>query len=882
MSPWRQLVRGFRVLTNRSLADQDVIDEVQHYLEQTTAAYIERGYSPDDARRAARLELGGVTNVREQVRGYGWENVVDTTLADLRYAVRRLRAAPAFTAVIILTLGVAIGANSAIFSVVDGVLLRPLPYPNADRLLMVWESDRNSGTTREDASVPDYYDLRNGNRSFAAVGAFEEQPLTLTQTGAEPVRLVAGTVSRNLLQILGVAPQLGRGFTDAEDTPGGARVAMLGEQIWRTRFGGDPKVIGRVIRLDDEPYTVVGVLPASVAFPSEHTDLWVPLQQGPTTTPRYNHIVKVIGRLRPGVTLEAAQVDVREIAQHVEAVYPENKARGMTVEPLPTVLFAAVRPSLLVLLGAVGLVLLVACANVANLLLARAMVRQREVAVRTALGATAGRLARQFFTESLLLTLAAAGVGLVLSALGLRLLLAMAPADLPRTGNVGINATVLGFTFAVAIAVSFGFGLVPTFSALKLNLQNALRTGGRNSSADLYHRRLRETLVVAEIALAVVLVVGAGLLVRSFWTLRQVDPGFTAQNVLHASLELPAARYPQSYDNYPHWTQITGFYEQVTNRVATIPGVRSVAFASNGPLDPGITNSFIIEGREAEAERGQAEISTRLVSPGYFVTIGLPLLKGRLLTNSDNADAPTVAVINATAARQYFPNQNPIGHRLKFWGQWREIVGIVGDEHFHGLTEAAPAAVYTPLQQTPIASVTLLARTTGDPSLVIGAVRSAVENVGGEVALFDVGTMQQALSGSIARQRFTMLLLGVFASVATALALLGIYGVLSYTVAQRYGEMGIRMALGAAHGDIVRLIFRRGAVLVLAGLGIGLAAALAGSRVLAHLLFSIGTTDAATYAMASVVIAAAALGASYLPARRAAGIDPAVALRREY
>ena len=392
---------------------------------------------------------------------------------------------------------------------------------------------------------------------------------------------------------------------------------------------------------------------------------------------------------------------------------------------------------------------------------------------------------------------------------------------------------------------------------------------------------MRDALVVAELALAVVLVVGAGLLVRSFWSLRQVDPGFRAENVLHASLQLPPARYPQGYDDFPRWTAIRSFQDRVTERVSAIPGVRSVAFASAGPLEPGFTNSFVIEGREAEATKGQAEISTRLVSPAYFTTVGVPVLRGRLLSDRDGVDAPAVAVINAAAAKRWFPGEDPIGHRLRFWGQWREIVGIVGDERFHGLAEAAPAAVYTPLAQTPTAALTLLARTTGDPARVTGAVRRGVWSVDASLALFDVGTMRAALAASVARQRFTMLLLGVFAAAATVLALLGVYGVLSYTVAQRSGEMGIRVALGATRAGLVGLVLRRAFVLAVAGLGIGLVAALAGSRVLQHLLFGIGPSDPATYAMASVAIVAVAVAASWIPARRAARVEPAAVLRGE-
>jgi len=881
---WRRYLRFWR-----ANVEQDVDDEVRFHVEMREREYIAAGLSPDAAHAEALRRFGNVEDVRESCYRIGHQrerrmrlgDFLGSVRSDVVFAFRQLARNRGFTAVVVLTLGLAIGANSAIFSVFDGVLLRALPYPGADHLLLVWEGDRFSGTTREDASVPDWYDIREQNHSFTAVGAFEEAPLTLTESGAEPERLTAGTVSHDVAGILGISPRIGRAFTAADDTPGGARVAMLSEQLWRTRFGGDPSVIGRVVHLDDEPYTVVGVLPAGVAFPSEHTDLWVPLQQGPTSTPRYNHTVKLIGRLRPDATVASAQADVGAIAQRLEAAYGANKGRGMTVEPLPDALFSPVRPALLVLLGAVGLVLLVACANVANLLLARATVRQREVAVRAALGAGTGRLARQFFIESLLLTIASATVGLFVATFGLRVLVAAAPADIPRVGDVGINTTVLGFTLGITVIVSLGFGLVPTFAALSLNLQHVLRTSGRSASPGRHHRRLRDALVVAELALAVVLVVGAGLLVRSFWTLRRVDPGFTADNVLHASVQLPPARYPQSYDNFPRWTEVTSFYDRVTQRVRELPGVRSVALASASPLEPGFTNGFTIEGREAESAKGQAEISTRLVSPGYFATLGVPLLRGRLLSDRDGTDAPLVAVINAEAAKRYLDGDDPIGHRIRFWGQWREIVGVVGNERFHGLTENAPAAVYTPLQQTPTTAVTLLVRTSGDPSLLVGAVRRELWSVDGNLALFDVGTMRAALAESVARQRFTMLLLGVFAAAATVLALLGVYGVLSYTVAQRRGEMGIRMALGARRREIVGLVLRRAAALAAVGLLIGLAAALAGSRVLAHLLFGIGALDPVTYVAASIAIIAVALAASWLPARRAAGIEPATVLHGE-
>jgi putative ABC transport system permease protein len=860
--------------------DEELDEELRFHIEREAAERVRRGASSADARAGALRDFGGVERFKEQCRDARGTRLLTDLAQDVRYALRTLRKSPGFTAVVVLTLALAIGANTAIFSVVNGVLLRSVPYANADRLAMVWEADRFSGTTREDASVPDYFDFRARAHAFSNLAAFEEEPLTLTRAGTQPQHVIAGLASWNLFPLLGVAPILGRSFTAAEDAPGGPRAVLLSDALWRSRFGADRGLLGSIIRLDDVPYTVVGVLPTTMHVPSERTELWVPLQIGPTTRPRDNHVIKVIGRLRDGVTLAAAQSEMTTIAAQLESAYPSNKGRGVRLEALPDVLVGAVRPALVVLLGAVALVLLVACANVGNLLLARAAVRRHEVAVRTALGASRGRLARQFFVESLLLSLGAAALGLVIAMAGLHLLLSLAPPDLPRLGEVGLDARVLAFTLALAIAVAIVFGLLPLSESRRLTLQSALHSGtARTGSTGRGQRRLRDLLVVTELATSVALVIGAGLLIRSFWALRHVDPGFTPRNVVQAALQLPPARYPQSYDNYPDWPEITGFYERLADRVGALSGVQSVAFASAGPLMPGFTNSFVIEGREDEAARGQAEIYTRMVSPSYFQTVGIPLVHGRALGTRDDAHAPLVALLNEAAVHRYFPNESPIGHRIKFWGTWRTIVGVVGNERFRGLTETTPPAVYTPLRQTPMAAVVLLVRTSRDPLLLWPAVHREVSSVDPQLALFDVVTMPRALARSVDRQRFTMLLLGSFAGAAMLLALIGVHGVLSYAVAQRTQEVGIRMALGASRGAVARLVVGHGLVLSTIGIALGLAGAVAGSRLLSGLLFGVTASDAATYVVVAVAVGAVALVASAWPAYRAMATDPAIALR---
>lgn len=821
---------------------------------------------------------------------------------ELRVAARSLARTPGFTIVAVLTLALGIGANTAIFSAVDGVLLRPAPVAELERLVMVWETDRDTGTTREPASVPDYLDFIERSRSFDALAGVTAGDVTVISPGGEPQRLAALRASRTFLPMLGIQAIAGRGFTEEEDRPGGPRAALISEGLWRRAFARGPQAIGGTLRIDERPATIVGVVPdvadfgilqvlSSAAYArgfadrggATDVDVWLPLQPDPREMPRDTHPLFVVGRLARGRTAATAQQEMAGIAADLERMHPANAARGVNVEALADVVFGPVRPALYVLLGSVGLVLLITCVNVANLLLARGASRAHEVAVRTALGAGVRRLARQFVMESVVLTSAAAIAGIALAYAGLRAILALAPADIPRLDAVTIDVRVLGGAAVLSLAVAAVFGLIPLLQARSVDVQTTLKAaGGAHGSGGRERRRLRAALVVAELALASVLVVGAVLLVRSFWQLQRVDPGFSATGVLKAEYSLPALRYPVDFRRWPDFKEIHAFTGALLERAAALPGVRSAAIAGNHPLDPGFTNSFTVVGREAEA-RSWPEISVRRVTPGYFRTVGLALARGRLLAEGDTTMAPPVAVINQAAAERFFEGREAVGARIAFWGSARTIVGIIGNEKFQGLGEASPIAVYVPLAQAPSANGAgvVLVRTDGDPMALASPLRRAVAEVDPALAVFGVEPLQNTVARSVSRQRFTMLLLGLFAGVALLLAAIGIHGVLSYGVTQRTREIGIRMALGERPRSVLKLVV--GEALALAGLGLmlGLAGAVALTRALEALLFGVTATDPLTFAAVPLFLVCVALLAAYAPARRALRIDPAVALHTD-
>ena len=821
--------------------------------------------------------------------------------SDFRYAFRSFQKTPGLTIILILTLGIGIGANTAIFSVIDAVLLRPAPVRHLDRLAMVWETDRNTSTTREPASFPDYLDFKSRTRTFDQIAAVAAGEVNLTPDSGDPVRLPALNVSADALPMLGLEPIAGRTFTADEDRPGGPDVVLISEKLWGRLFQRRDNAVGSTLRLDDRPYTIIGVMPAGADFGvlqiltsaaysrsfadrgiKADIDIWAPLQADPQQLPRSTHPLFVMGRRSTAASIDSAQSEMAGIAADLERMYPVNAARGLHVESLDGVIFGPTRPALYLLLTAVALVLLVSCVNVANLLLTRASGRAREAAVRHALGASPARLLRQALAETCLLALAAAVVGIALAFAGVQLLVSIAPAEVPGLTSASVNTRVLLFTLGVSVLVAVAFALLPVLQSQHRNLHASLAEGSGRASAGPLRGRVRGALAVAELALAVVLVCGAGLLIRSFSMLQRVNPGFETEGVLKAEYQLPASRYPANFQVWPDFREQHAFNRALVARAAALPGVRAVGIAGNHPLDPGFTNSFTIVGREAEAQ-SWPEISIRRVTPGYFAAVGLQLVRGRLLRDSDTTTSTPVALINAASVRRFFPDRDPLGAQIHFWGSSRTIVGVVADEHFHGVAEAAPIAAYTPLSQTPSANGAgvLLVRIAGNPSSAAGALTSVIHEIDPGLAVFAVEPLGDTMSRSVAQRRFVMLLLTLFASIALLLAAIGIHGVLSYGVAQRRREIGIRVALGARRLDLVALVARQGLALTTAGLIVGFLGAVAFTRLLSSQLFGIGASDPLTLAVVSVLLGLVALAATVSPAHRAASVDPVITLRSE-
>ncbi|MCW5970984.1 MAG: ABC transporter permease [Blastocatellales bacterium] len=798
-------------------------------------------------------------------------------LQDLDYGRRMLVRNPGFTIVAVLTLALGIGANTAIFSVVNGVLLRPLPYADADRLMMIRETMLPK-FPEFSVSPGNFLDWQKQNTVFEQMAAYRGQAYILTNAG-EPERLRAARVTKDAFEMLGARASFGRSFLPEEDAEDRGNVVVLSHGFWQRRFGGNPQTVGEILTLNGQPHTVVGIMPPTFLFPDRAVELWAPMAFTAREAQAHGaHYISAIGKLKPGVSVEQARSEMATIAARLAEQYPNSNAGWSTlVIPVQEYLVSSIKPALLMLLGAVALVLLIACANVANLLLVRTAGRQKEIAVRTALGAGRRRIFGQLLTESVLLSLLGGAAGLALAFGGLKALLALAPNGLLDVQNITLDAAALGFTLGVTVLTGFVFGLAPAVYASRADVHEMLKESGRGTSEGGRRRGLRNTLVVAEMALALVLLVGAGLLIRSFLMLQHVDPGFNAENVLVLNFGLPGAKYPE-----PH--QRAAFFRQLTERVAALPGVVAAGATQSLPIAGDYVLGFEIEGREPFKPGEEPSTNYYAVSPDYFKAMGIRLLRGRLLDDRDAADSPRVVVINESMAKRYFADEDPIGKRIHVSQgprTFREIVGIVADVKQYGLSSTAPLQTYEPYTQQPFGNMTLTIKTTGEPTALAAMVRAEVAGIDREQPVSSIRTMDAIVADSISNERFAMVLLAVFAGVALLLAAVGIYGVISYSVAQRTHEIGIRLALGAGVGDVLRLVVWQGARLAATGLGVGLAAAYAVTRWMSSLLFGVTPTDPLVFASLPLLLGAVALAACYIPALRAARVDPLTALREE-
>lgn len=801
---------------------------------------------------------------------------------DLRFAIRMLVRSPAFSILAILTLALAIGANSAVFSVINAVLLRPLPYENPEQLVRVF------GTQPQLAQAPtspaNFLDWKEQNQAFERIATFVGQGFNLLG-GDKPERVRGARVSADLFQLLGMEPALGRTFQSDEEQRGPNRVVVLSHDFWRSRFAGDDSIIGKSITLNDQTYTVIGVMPAGFAFPNERTQLWTPIAFSDTErATRDTNYIDVIARLKPGVTLAQAQEHMSALARQQAQRFPDtNTGIGVKLVALGEHTVGNIRPVLVVLLAAVAFVLLIACANVANLLLARAADRQREMAIRSALGASRSRVVRLLLVESVVIAVVGGAAGLMLAIWGIDLLVALKPGNLPRVAEISIDRGVFGFAALLSLITGVGFGLVPAWHVSKPDLNEGLKESSRGTSGGPGRQRLRGSLVVCEIALSLVLLIGAGLMIRSFARLLAVDPGFNPTNVLQAFVSLPSTKYPDA-------RRQAAFFDALLERTRNLAGVIAIGAVSDLPLLGGNSTVFDVEGR-APAQPGQRSlIDYRAASADYFSAMGMRLVKGRAFSARDTADAPGVVIINETTAARFFPNEDPIGKRIALSGppDLREIVGVVADVRNYGLDADVKPEAYVPfVQNAPeylsavAAGMNIVVRTASDASAFAPTFRAQVQAIDKDQPISELSTMEAQLAESIAQRRFNMLLLAVFAGLALVLAAVGIYGVVGYTVAQRSHEMGIRMALGASRGDILRLVFGHSMLTTLAGIAVGLIAALALTRLISSLLYDVAPTDPLVFAGITSLLVLVASTATYLPARRAMRVNPIEALRHE-
>ncbi len=870
----RELARRLSMLVHRRQFDADLEEEVRLHLELRQEEQFESGMTANEARAAARRRFGNAMYLKEESRiAWGWE-WFENLAQDVRYGARMLRKSPGFSAVAILTLALGIGANTAIFSVINGVLLSPLPYKNPKQLVVIKEHD----------SLPNVMDIQRQTRAFSQGGGINVEKMDYIGA-TEPVQVRVGLINAGFLETLGVQPILGRIISPGEDVQGGPRLAMVSNHFWQNYLGSDPHAVGNTIQLGGNSYTVIGVMPASFALPAEHADVFVSLmvRDPGAGAERDLHFMHTYWRLKAGVTLAQAQADMAAIDRRLAEQYPaEEKERKTQLVPLQEWLVGDVRSALLVLFGAVGLVLLIACANFASLLMMRAVAERQELVIRVALGAGRGRLVRKTLTESLLLSVLGGAAGLLFAQWGTSMLLALRPEELARLSGIHMDTWVLLFVLVISVLTGIVFGMAPAWIVARADVAEALKESGRSTTASTMGHSIRKILVISELAVALVLLVGAGLLIKGFSRLRSMNPGFNSANVMTMYLQLPTTRYGE----IPKQTQ---FRRELLTRLNSLPGVQA-AMVTDIPLGGNyVGHRLVIDGRPPVAVGGEPRVQTLSVMGDYFHVMQIPLRAGREFTPLDREGQPLVAIVNEEIVREFFPHEDPIGVRICWAGdvgppRWMTVIGVVADVKHSGLNQPTDPAVYEPFSQNDEAwrrFMTLAIRTRDASPGLVEEVKKQIWSVDGQIPVGDVHAMDELIAVSLAQQRFNMLLLGLFAALALILAAVGIYGAMAYSVNQRTHEIGIRTALGAQRRDVLRLVLGDGAKLACFGIASGIAGALALTRLMASLLFEVKPTDPATFAGVAILLALVALAACYIPARRAMRVDPMVALRYE-
>ncbi len=884
MRLFQNFANWLRSLFRKKTVEQELGSEVCFHIERQVEENLAAGMSPKEARRAALREFGGVEQVKEDCRDTRRANYVENLIKDIRYGFRMLRKSPSFTFFAVAVLALGIAANSAIFSIADNVLIRPMPYRDSNRLVVVMEDASAYGFPHDTPSPGNLADWKLRNQVFEDMAALPYGGFFNLTGDGNPEELAGKKITANLFSVLGVSPALGRDFRPEDDVPGAPRVAILGHGFWLRRFGGDPQIVGKEILLNYEKCTVIGVMKRGLQFPDRETELWIPAQFTKEDLANHgSHYLQVFARLKSGVSLKTANANLATIASQLEKEHPDSNAKvGAFAIPLREEVTGDVRPAIMMLVGAVCFVLLIACANVANLLLSRATGRRRELAMRLALGATRGRVIQQMLTESILLSLFAGAAGLLLSIWGTKFLATLIPVGIAPMAGTGVDARVLLFTLGVSLATGILFGIIPASRVSQFQLTYSLKQGGGQSGVGSGGHRLRDALVICEVALAIVLLAGAALLIRSLQNLYHLDAGFRADHVLVMRTPLPRPKYEAI-------ARRRAFYDQVLAQVESLPGVVSAGYTTWVPLtNDGGATGITLEGKPEPAPGNLLIPNVRIISKNYLSTLRTKLIEGRLFERGDSAGTLPVALVNQSMSKNYWPGENPIGKRFKIGtyrhnSPWITIVGIVGDMHQAGLDVPARAEMYLPYQQQDFGYEPeyLAVRASGDPMALAEIVRQQIWSVDKEQPVAGMMPLEDLVDENLASRKMQASLLSGFAALALLLVTLGIYAVLSFAVTQRTQEIGVRVALGAQPSDVLRMIFSQGFKLFLIGATIGLAAAFALSRALVHLLFGVSAYDPASFAGVMILLAAVALLACYLPARRATRVDPLIALRYE-